>query len=363
MHAVLLFASALHAAQAGDALPKPKTTALLQAWVTAWDQDEDPITDPAAYGDPEDDPGLKLRRARLGIRSDGEGPLSYELTFGTSAPYDAVLGNGNPDVGIIDAYAGYEIVKGLTVSGGMLKVPASRDWLISTADHPFGERSVGAQWVAPGRDTGLMLDGRFGKKDALRGRIRAGVFNGNGFTTGNFAYFGDNNPGKLVAVRAEGAFGPGNVYKTFGKVDGFTLSVAGDFWSNNDLGTRTLGYGGDMLMRVAGLSLMLEGHVATLSPSNSDIVVPGVLADTPRLGTVALLGYTVGRFEPVIGFSTFDDHRSLDDNGDVAIGQGGVIWHGKDDMLRAGAAYITRQELNGTALQNDSARLWLQFSI
>ena len=37
----------------------PTPVGLLQVWGTVWDQDEEPATDPASYGDPEDDIGFK----------------------------------------------------------------------------------------------------------------------------------------------------------------------------------------------------------------------------------------------------------------------------------------------------------------
>ena len=51
--------------------------------------------------------------------------------------------------------------------------------------------------------------------------------------------------------------GPGDTYKTFGKVDGFTFGMAGDFFYNDDLAINTLGLGGDLMLRVAGLALMV----------------------------------------------------------------------------------------------------------
>ena len=41
----------------------PTPVGLLQVWGTVWDQDVEPSTDPASYGDPEDDIGFKVRRA------------------------------------------------------------------------------------------------------------------------------------------------------------------------------------------------------------------------------------------------------------------------------------------------------------
>ena len=116
-------------------------------------------------------------------------------------------------------------------------------------------------------------------------------------------------------------------------------------------------------MRVAGLALLIEGHMSTITPQNTDLDLPGTLGETPRMGTVAQVGYSIKRWEPVVRFSTFDDHREFDDNGDIAIGEGGVVWHGKSDSIRAGALYVTRLELQGQPAQNDSARLWMQLKL
>ena len=73
-------------------LPAPTVTGLLQVWGTLYDQDENPLTDPASYGDPEDDPGFKIRRARIGLGGQEAG-ARYDLTFGFSSGFDALGGN------------------------------------------------------------------------------------------------------------------------------------------------------------------------------------------------------------------------------------------------------------------------------
>ena len=40
-----------------------------------------------------------------------------------------------------------------------------------------------------------------------------------------------------------------------------------------------------------------------------------------------------------------------------------MVWHGKNDSIRAGALYVTRLELQGQPVQNDSARLWMQLKL
>ena len=42
---------------------------LVQVWGTVYDQDEDPMADPATYGDPEDDVGFKVDEPVLALRA------------------------------------------------------------------------------------------------------------------------------------------------------------------------------------------------------------------------------------------------------------------------------------------------------
>ena len=70
-------------------LPEPELTAFTQGWATIYDQDESLQADPAGYGDPEDDPGFKLRRVRLGIKGKNDF-VKYSLSVGQSGPYDTI---------------------------------------------------------------------------------------------------------------------------------------------------------------------------------------------------------------------------------------------------------------------------------
>ena len=361
---VLMITSGLTARAAeGEAapfIPTPQLYGLLQVWVTAWDFDVDPNADPASYGDPEDDPGFKIRRARLGLTGESD-QVRYGLIVGTSSPFDALLDQSSDrvggDVDIVDASAGVALTKGLWLDAGVQKVPVSRDLLISSGQLALSERAVSSEWLAPGRDVGLLLDGNLGEGDALRGRLRAGAFNGNS------ALLGDDNAGKLIAARAELGLGPGDTYQTWGKVDGFSLGLAADGYWDEDIATRTVGFGGDAMIRVAGLAVMLEGRAATLAPTQTDIAVPDVLASVMRIGGLAQVGYSLGAFEPAARFSLFDDDTDATDNGDVAEVLVGGTWHGPQDGVRAGLGYVLRMEMGGATTANDTVRLWTQLAL
>lgn len=340
-----------------EILPSPQPYGLVQAWLTVYDQDGDPQADPAAYGDPEDDMGFKLRRARLGFQGKNKN-IKYGLLVGFASPYDALGGEGESDIQLVDAYGGYMPVKGVWFTGGLQKVPVGREMLTSSDKLAFTERSVATEYIVPGRDVGLTADARTGDGD-LNLRMRVGAYNGNG------SALGDDNEGLLYAGRAEVKYGPGNVYDTWGNVKSFTIGAAGSGWMDAGLGTRTTGFGGDLMVRVAGLAVLGEFHTATVEPVDSDIVLPGVLSETPRTGLTTQIGYSIKSvgLEPVVQFSQYDDHTGIDDNGDVSQGMGGLTWHSEGDVVRAGAGYVLRLEDAGAVLTNDSARLWFQLKI
>lgn len=342
---------------AGDnmKLPDPEPYALLQVWGTAFDMDEDPQADPASYGDPEDDIGFKVRRARVGFEGEND-RLRYGLVVGTSTPFDAVSAQGSSSSGLsvnlVDAYGAYSPMKGGWVQAGVFRVPVGRENLIAASEQSFQENSVGTEWMTPGRDAGLVLDGTFGP-----GRVRIGAFNGNN------SVISDDNAGKLLTARLEANIGPGGTYRTFGEVKGFTLGVAVDGFMDDDVATRTVNLGGDVMVRVSGLAILAEGRYASVTPTDTTVAAPDVWDPTKRLGLTAQVGYTVGAYEPTVRFSTFDDDMDTDDNGDVAIMNAGLTWHGLDDAVRVGGGYVLRLEQGGQSMRNDTARLWMQFAL
>ena len=101
-------------------------TAQLQVWSTIWDQDEDPTADPAAYGDPENDPGFSIRRGRIGMTAR-YGNIEGLFQMGVGAPYDA-LTLPDQDVHIANAYVRGSMDLGPgtgRLAAGLIKVPFS----------------------------------------------------------------------------------------------------------------------------------------------------------------------------------------------------------------------------------------------
>jgi hypothetical protein len=296
-----------------------------------------------------------VRRARLGFEGENE-RLRYGLVVGTSSPYDAVAASASSSpsgaIHLVDAYGGYAPIQDLWVMVGQQRPPISRDALFSAGQHVFQEGAVSTEWMVPGRDAGLIVDYKVGP-----GRARLGAFNGNG------SAFGDDGSGKLLSGRLEAAVGPGGTYRTHGRVDGFTLGAGVDGFLDDDVATSTIGAGADLIARIAGLSVLVEGRYAAIAPGDTTVDDPDVAAETRQLGALAHVGYSAGHLEPALRVSMYDDDMDADDNGDVARAEVGLTWHGLQDSVRAGAGYVLRLEQGGETYANDTVRLWMQLEL
>lgn len=111
--------------------------------------------------------GLDLRRARIGLTGAAFERIEYQVErdFRERArPWRDVYGN-------------VALSRALEIRAGRFKVPFSLDQLTSVGELDLVARSLAAQYLAPGRDTGLMAHGRlFGP----RLRFQTGVFRAGG---------------------------------------------------------------------------------------------------------------------------------------------------------------------------------------
>jgi len=351
-----LLITPLHAEDLADSVPDPVPYAQIHIWATAWDQDSNPTTDPAGYGDPEDDTGFKVRRVRAGVTGEADS-WRYRLGTGMTAPYDGLTPRGGKEMEVESAWIGYKPLDSVWLTAGYQEVPVSREALMSSQELVLAERSVAGEWVAPNRDVGVIMDHQSG--DRIRTRINLGAFNGNESVTG------DHNTGLLFAGRAEVVIGPGDVYSTVGAVSETTFAFAFDGWRDDDVATNTTGLGADVMFRHGGLSVSAEGRGVLLAPAGSDLDQPDVLSETKRMGAHGQVSYSPTAFESAHGgveiaarFGVFDDDMDVDDNGDVGEVMGGVTWSGYDNHVRFGGGYVHRMEFGGVGVGNDTVRFW-----
>ena len=342
--------SLMNYAYADDVVADPQPFGLLHMWTTVYDMDENEVADPAGYGDPEDDIGFKLRRTRAGISGSND-QTRYHVSVGMSSPFDATLNRGSERIDLVDAYFSWKAVQGLWLTGGVQKVPVSREQIMSSSDLVLAERAAASVWMVPNREVGLLGDYTVDMKSSKL-NVQAGIFNGNG------SLLGDDNSGKMLAGRIEYTMGEG-AYNTFGVTDGLVMGVALDGYLNQEIATQDLGYGADVIIRAAGLSVLGEFRMRTLSPTNTTVDVPAVLSETQQMGYLAQVGYSVGQFEPAVRYSSFDDNTDLVNTGDGREVSAGVTWHNKTDSVRIGGSYVLRLEDDAYVVSNDTARLWM----
>lgn len=327
--------------------------ALVQAWGTIMDQDQNPQADPAGYGDPEADPGVSIRRARLGLSGHYK-VIDYRVAFGMSSPADIYF-QPQPLIGVVDAYAGvtaHTKPGDLHVTVGTQKVPVSRESLISSRDLLFQERAVVTNHLAPAREAGVMAE--YTLHDGLK--FTAGAFNGNG------SILGDNNTGMLTAARIE--YSHGDSYTTFTATHDNAWGVGIDASYNDDVATGTLRFGADALVRTGPIAVLAEGAYDRLTPTHTTVAPPTVVSNTDQYGALLQVsGYVpmfVGGLEIGARAEIFDDAIKLRDNGDVGILYGGATWRDPFPGVDVGLGYIHREELAGARIPNDTIRLWTQ---
>jgi hypothetical protein len=323
-----------------------RPVALLQVWGTAYDMDVDPVADSTGYGDAEDDIGFKLKRVRLGLEGVEKG-LDWAVVLGVTSPYDG-FDEEDGSIEIVDAHLGYRW-KGIGFSVGQGELPFSRDLLISSGEQTFTERGLLAEHIAPARDLGAVL---FAERWGVK--LQAGVYNSGGTLFG-----GDDNNGKTFIGRLEYAHGDASVYETWGGSKKLAFGVGAGGFMTDDVATTTRAFGADAILRVSGLTMLVDAAIADVSPSHSDLDVPGVWDQTTRHGLTGQIGYGIGAFEPAVKVSLYDDSAV----GHYATGLAGVVWHGmvdekSRDRVRIGVGYELR--LEDDPIANDTVRLWAQ---
>ena len=334
------------------AAPELDPYLLAQVHATVFDMDESAQGDAGGYGDTEDDPGVKLRRARVGGSMTAVDDKLYgSVIVGMTSGADG-FSSDDDGIQLVEAMFRAQPNEMVGVEAGLTKVPYGRENLFSSRQLPFQERMIESNHLVPFREAGVVLD--IQKAGA---RVRLGAFNG------NESLIGDTDPGLLTTARAEYTLGDGDAYRTFGTVEGLTVGVGGDFLYNMEYATNTMGYGGDVIVRVGGLTALVDAHFSNVSPTATDVTAPGVLAPTTRWGGGGQLGYTVkDTWEPVVRFEVFDEDTSVSDNNDLMVLTSGVTTHWWEDHLRLGAGYVMRMERGGTPVANDTARIWSQVS-
>lgn len=154
------------------------------------------------------EPAFDLRRARVGISGTFVKRIDYELERdlreGIEEPWR-------------DAYIKVDAPGALNVQAGRFKMPFSADRLTGSTDLDFLSRSLAATYLAPGRDLGVMVQGRVFGRIA---RYEAGLFRHGGDEIQKLTGAGGATVASRLTVK------PWNGRRTAQSLRGLTLGAA-----------------------------------------------------------------------------------------------------------------------------------------
>src|SRR4029450_8708628 len=130
----------------------------------------------------------ELHRSRIGVQGTAFKHIDFEiereLTEKELNERD-VLEGLTPQSPWKDVYVNVDYIKNVQIQAGKFKIPFSLDQLIGVTQNDFVYRSLGAIYLSPARDIGVMGHGRFFK-------------HGLNYWTGFFKHDGDNARSKKI---------------------------------------------------------------------------------------------------------------------------------------------------------------------
>jgi hypothetical protein len=315
-------------------------------------------------GDMAEEPGFRLRRARIGFSGELYDVAPFEVTA------ELVTDEG-ATARLNDAWIGYRFRPWLEVYAGAHKVPFSRSALMSAGSTALIERPLSVKAMAPFRQVGVHVEGEF-----LGGALQyfAGVWNGfqrsDQFYEGyneNAATFGNRFDDLAYSVRLAteplGELGP--EIADFDRSPRLKLGAGvGYFFS--DGGTRDI-HGGeaDMLVHWKGIHFMGEFLFSQVDPEDVPTQPTTQIARIKSLAAFGEVGYAVLKSRLAVSARVEWVNPNLDvsSEADTLAITGGASYFVVEDLVKAQLDYTHRSELGGSPLKNDILGLQLQLKL
>ncbi|MGE3957804.1 MAG: porin [Vicinamibacterales bacterium] len=136
--------------------------------------------------DPQDFDDVQVARNRVSLDGELFRFFQFSLERGLSGNADVKLNAKSTKTAWRDLYGELKFSDELQIRGGRFKIPFSLDQLTGISNNDFVYRSLGATYLAPARDTGGMVHGRFFGRDLT-------------YAAGFFERDGDNSRSNKVA--------------------------------------------------------------------------------------------------------------------------------------------------------------------
>ncbi len=311
-------------------------------------------------GDPADAPGMRIRRARLGVSGWAWGMVDWELSMQASTA----------GMDLLDAWVGYRGLTGIGFVVGAKKVPFSKFAMMGAGESVLVDRPLGVQAMAPFRQVGLTVEGDVG--NGILG-YALGVYNGfsrsQSFNEGyrETASLEGNRFTRLAYVAHVSLAPLGPLGEGLADFNGVNpkLGLGGSFYYDDGKTVQTLGIAANLVFKAKGLHFAAEYLYDSAEPSTNPTTDPVVPAAVSRHALIAEVGYMVlpEQLGVTARFELLDDNMDLDNNGDQIVLTGGLQYYFRRDHLKAQLEYTHRTELEGLSLDNDSLMLQVQFEL
>lgn len=315
-------------------------------------------------GDMAEQPGFRLRRARVGIAGELYDVLPFELSA------DLITDDiGN--VRLNEAWVGYRYRDWLEVYAGAHRLPFTRTGLLTSAGTALLDRPLATQALAPFQQVGVHAEGKF-----LGGALKYSVGVWNGFQRNDLFFsgyrinaspFGNRFDDLAYSIRlSTEPFGDlGRTIADYERTPKPRLG-AGVSYFYSDGGSRNIhGGAADALLHWKGIHVLGEFLLTQVDPEDIPSQPITQVARIKSVAAVGEAGYTIlkDRLSVNARVEWINANTDVSTENDQVVVNGGVTYFVVEDLLKAQLEYIHRQELGGRSLSNDMLGLGIQLEL
>ncbi|NOZ02977.1 MAG: hypothetical protein GXP54_13985 [Deltaproteobacteria bacterium] len=311
-------------------------------------------------GDRMQEYGFRLRRVRFGL----DGRFGEWLTYGLEMDLFDQERTGGP---LYQAWVDFRPSTYFGASIGLVKFPFVYTEARSSARMAHIDRAVGALAMSPSSTAGLLL---YTDPWPDHLRISAGIYNGlqrkASFHEG-YEGIGISLGNKFERLSVVGRFdleplapiGPDEA-----DIDSapFRMNIGGGVMYNPGKSIKTLGATGDIHIKAYGFHLLAEAIWDWSKPQKKPTTLNTITDEIQRLTAMASVGYYIKWINLGLAVRTeyINDNLDLANEGDEIVIAGTVSYYAIRNFVKVQVEYQHRLELNGAALDNDSALVGVQ---
>jgi hypothetical protein len=311
-------------------------------------------------GDPMQQYGFRLRRARFGL----DGHLFKTVTYAVELDIFDSEKLGGP---LYEAWAGWSPNHWFGVKFGLQKFPMVKSEMNSSMGLAHLDRSIGVKAMAPGNTLGIAFTHQ-PWKDHLT--ITLGVFNG--LQRAPSFYDGYEGVGVSLGNKFERLSYVGRIdlepLAPLGKGDpdldggAFRLGLGGGGFYSNGQSLEMFGASGYLHMKAFGFHMLAETVWDRAKPQKRPTVITTVPTDTDRLTVHGSIGYFAHWINTGLAVRAewINDNLDVGNEGDQVVVAASLSHYLYKHYLKATLEYQARIELKGMSRKNDAAIFGVQ---